>query len=77
MPLRKVKKRRNLVKKLYPGIYVALLRHFDMTDEAKDFMDSCKLFKYGKCDQYSLYIHGYLLPWHQQQRELGKLTVGK
>ena len=63
--------------KIYPGIYVSVLLQLDRPEEAKDFMDGCKLLRYGECDQFSLYVHGYLLPWHQKLRQLDKLTPGK
>ena len=39
-------------------------------------MANCKEFE---CDpeNYTLYIHGYLLIWLHKQRQLGKLSHGK
>ena len=39
-------------------------------------MSYCKQFE-NDHENYSLYIHGYLLHWHHQQRQAGRLKHGK
>ena len=39
-------------------------------------MMECKDLK-NSFDQYSLYVHGYLLPWLDEQRQNGLLKQGK
>ena len=39
-------------------------------------MEACKSLE-DQWHKYSLYVHGYLLPWITQQREEGKLKLGK
>ena len=39
-------------------------------------MNKCKLYEIAE-EKYSLYIHGYFLPWLDQQRKAGKLKSGK
>ena len=47
-----------------------------MQDSIQKYMDQCKDYEDSK-DKYSHYIHGYLLPWLNEQRKAGKLTKGK
>ena len=48
----------------YPSIYIYILRKlFDREDEIQTFMEKCKKLKYSHHKDYSLYLHGYLIPY--------------
>ena len=46
-----------------------------MKDEINKYMEKCKAYE-NDVENFSLYIHGFLLIWLRQQREAGKLTKG-
>ena len=46
-----------------------------MTDKIEQYMAKCKAYENDK-ENYSLYVHGYLLIWLHQQRQAGKLSKG-
>ena len=51
----------------YPSLYHFALKHFKQYKELKDYMQECKNLENfpGIPIKYSLYIHGYLIPWFQ------------
>ena len=40
-------------------------------------MDSCEKYEHGDPEDYWKYVHGYFLPWLDEQRQKGKLRYGK
>ena len=56
----------------YPRLFQLILVHLKMPDKVEEHMAKCKEFENDE-DKYSLYIHGYLLAWFENQREAGKL----
>ena len=48
----------------------------DAESEIEDYMALCKQMR-ESVENYSLYIHGFLIPEIQKQREGGKLSKGK
>ena len=39
-------------------------------------MEDCKKF-YNNPEKYSLYVHGYFIPWLEEQRQKGLIYDGK
>ena len=62
-----------ILRKKYTCLYVFALRSLGKEDELEDFTNMCKKYKKGKAENYSIYIHGYLLPWLEEQRATGQL----
>ena len=60
----------------YPSLYILMLEQFKRADKIEQYMAQCKEFENDRI-RYSLYIHGYLLPWFDQQRKAGKLKQGR
>lgn len=40
-------------------------------------MQSYKEYQFDEPEHYSLYVHGYWIPWIKQQREMGELKQGQ
>ena len=53
---------RTLLQQQYPGLYLAALSQLERYAECEEFMAQCKNFKGGNCEDYTLYVHGFLLP---------------
>ena len=47
-----------------------------MKTDLNRYMLQCKQLE-DEYEKYSLYVHGYFLPWLQQQREAGSLQQGR
>ena len=59
----------------YPRLYILILEFFGMTDRIEQYMSKCKAYENDRY-KYSLYVHGYLFVWLDQQRKEGKLKQG-
>ena len=68
--------RLQFLKQNYPATAIKILRHLDRHQEAKDYMDLCKKLR-GIESNFSQYVHGYFLPWLDQQRAEGKISKSK
>ena len=51
----------------YPSLFLFILNHFKMNDRIERYMTQCKMCE-NDPEKYSLYVHGYFLPWLDQQR---------
>ena len=61
----------------YPSLYLFSLRLFEEPQKLKeDLMKECQGY-HDSVIFYSNYIHGYFIPWLDQQRAAGKLKQGK
>ena len=60
-----------------PGLYIFVLDTYGKFGQVKEFMEWCKTFEFGDLGEYSVYVHGYWLPWLAKQRQAGKLKKGK
>ena len=60
----------------YPFLAILVMKKRGMKNRVDVYMEQCKTYR-KNARKYSLYIHGYLLPWFQLQREAGKLRQGK
>ena len=49
----------------YPSLYLYILEHLKMTDEIEQYMAMCKEYE-NDHEKFSLYVHGYFLPWLHQ-----------
>ena len=61
--------------KAYPRLFIFILDQFGMKDRIEKFLAKCKAYEDDRY-KYSLYVHGYLLVWLDQQRQEGKLALG-
>ena len=59
-----------------PSLWVYSLKQRGMTDELNQYMDECKKHE-NNWRKYSLYVHGYFIPWLQMQRETNSLVEGR
>ena len=46
-----------------PGVYIQVLNFCGRFSQATNFIEWCKSFEHGDHREYSMYVHGYLLPW--------------
>ena len=60
----------------YPHIYRFVLVHLNQTEALEKYEKKCMTYL-NRPKKYYLYIHGYFLPWLDQQRMEAKLTKGK
>ena len=55
----------------YPSLHIFILEHLKMHSKIEQYMAMCKKYEVESSlsndatENYSLYIHGYLLPWFQ------------
>ena len=66
----------NYLSQQYPCLYMFMLTFLKKPDQLKEYIENCKSYK-DDLKNYSLFIHGYLIPWYDQQRSSGKLKIGK
>ena len=62
---------------MYPCLYIAILEHLQMVKEKQEYMDKCKQYEHGTPEDYGKYVHGYFIPWLNEQRKTGKLKQSK
>ena len=60
----------------YPCLYIYVIRKRGMDNELDRYMQECKKYENSNYN-YSMYVHGYFIPWLQQQRETGNIVKGK
>ena len=60
----------------YPNIYKFVLINLKQTEELEEYEKKC-MTCLNRPEKYHLYIHGYFLPWLDQQRMEGGLKQGK
>ena len=60
----------------YPSLYIFVLRRLNRTAKLEEYMLKCR-----KCmndpNNYHYHVHGFFIPWLDEQRALGKLKQGK
>ena len=62
---------------MFPCIYIAIIcKQINEPDEEALFKEECRGCMYS-VENYSLYVHGFWLPWLEQQRKEKKLKFGK
>ena len=64
------------LKKNYPCLAIFVLKGMGMDAEITKYMQECKTYE-RDFRRYSIYIHGYWLPWLEMQRVAGKIKKGK
>ena len=60
----------------YPSLFIHVLRYLDKQERIEQYISQCKGYM-NEIEKYSLYLHGYLLIWFEEQRKAGKLIQGK
>ena len=60
----------------YPCLYIFILKELNFTEKLEHYKLKCKGLEEVN-HQYSLYVHGFLIPYLEELREGGKLTKGK
>ena len=60
----------------YPCLYIYMLKHLNQEARLAQYMKQNESFENDPL-KYSLRIHGYLIPWLDQQRERGNLKEGE
>ena len=77
--LTSLEKKMIYLSQFYPSIYRFLVRHLSQgTMMLEKFSLQCESYQFGDdIAQYSLFIHGYLIPQLQKLRGDGKLNHGK
>ena len=63
LPSQKLKK--NFLSEEYPSLYVYILEQLNFTGKIEEYMAVCKAYE-DDLENYSLYIHGYLLLWFRK-----------
>ena len=46
----------------YPSLFIFVLEHLKMPELIELYMQRCKCYE-DDVERYSLYVHGYFLPW--------------
>jgi len=60
---------------VYPHIYRFVLVQLNQTEKLEKYEKKCMKYL-NQPEKYYLYVHGYFLPWLDQQRREGKLKQG-
>ena len=60
----------------YPCIALFVMKKMGMENALADYSQKCESLE-SIGEKYSHYVHGYFIPWLQQQREAGLLKKGK
>ena len=61
----------------FPCLCIHVMKKNGMKRELEKYMEDCKAKEDGEIGQYSLYVHGYWLPWLEMEREAGNLVQGR
>ena len=61
----------------FPCLFVFVMKQRGMLQALSEYMEKCKNLEKDDVSQFRLYVHGYWIPWLQEQRELGLLKQGK
>ena len=56
-------------------MFIFVLKNIGKDFEVKSYMDECKALEQDP-EQFTTYIHGYWVPWLQEQRMTGKISKG-
>ena len=74
--LESVEQQMDHLSKFYPSLYIFILKSLHQSTKIKEYQ-----LQYKSCEndpyKYSVYIHGYLLPWFEHQRVDGKIHQGR
>ena len=65
--------RKKLLMGQYPSLFMAVLRRMGRESELTSYMDHCRQQREGDFLDYSLYVHGYVIPRIKQLRRAGRL----
>ena len=73
---KKEKDKINLLWARYPSLHIYVLRALNRHSEVQKYMKECK--EDGSYyDEYSFYVHAYLIPFLDQKRAAGELKQGR
>ena len=61
----------------YPDIYRKALQVLGKEKELKSYIQYCKNKRDTSFEDYSIFVHGFLLPFFESMRLNGKLSKGK
>ena len=50
----------------YPAVFILSFVHLKRSQELLQYSEYCRALQTGDPGEYSLYIHGFLLPWLEQ-----------
>ena len=67
----------DILRNKYTCLYLFALKALNRQREYDNFTNRCKKYRKGKPENYSVYVHGYFLPWLEEQRAAGLLKHGK
>ena len=62
----------NFLEQNHQCLYVYLLKQRGKRDQLTNYMNKCKKYENDVKD-YGKYVHGYWMPWLEEQRELGNI----
>ena len=65
--LRWVEDKEDFISKCYPEVYLAVLSRLNRVEDIAKYSDRCESLRDDPYN-YSLYLHGFLLPFIQQHR---------
>ena len=66
--------KKNWLKLNYPSLALFIMKEMDCLKELMEYQKFCKDCEFGDYLNYSLYIHGWLIPWLDEQRSTGKIS---
>ena len=72
--LASVGNREEFLRLQYPEVYLSVLRRLGDAMQASEYITFC-LSQHDT--NFSLYFHGYFVPWINQQKKLGLINKGK
>ena len=61
----------------YPCLYIFILEILDKTTEKKKYMKECEQYEYGLSEDYSKFVHGFWIPWIEDQIQEGNIRYRK
>ena len=74
--LKSSEERKQLLQYNYPPVYISVLKHLKKTREVQSYMLACQSHRMSD-QKYSIYVHGFVEPKLQEQRENNELRHGK
>ena len=56
----------DILRNKYTCLYLFALKALNRQREYDNFTNRCKKYRKGKPENYSIYVHGYFLPWLEE-----------
>ena len=66
-----------ILDEFYPSLKIFILERFNQTKKLESYYQKCQEYQVEReFRDYSIYVHGYLIPWFGRLLEDGQLKTG-